>query len=197
MTIYYKFLNTNRMAPYSGYKWPQLKHWTPEIMAPLSLCEIGYHITEEKYLLDWLAPQLYRVEVRGAMLRGDNKIAVGAARLVEQIDTWNERTARIFAAECGYRVLDHFERQYPHDQRPREALDTAVAYANGTATINDLQAARDAAWDAAWVAARDAAWAAARDAAGVAAGAVGDAERQWQNDRLIELLELKESRAND
>ena len=54
-------------------------------------------------------------------------------------------------------------------------LDVAERHANGLATDDELAAARDAAWAAAWHAARDAAWdaawAAARDAAKAAAKA--------------------------
>ena len=80
----------------------------------------------------------------------------------------DDKTLRLFAVACARR-LQHLLT----DQRSLDALDVAEKYANGNATEDELNAAWDAARDAAWAAAggaagdaaRDAAWAAARDAA--------------------------------
>ena len=82
----------------------------------------------------------------------------------------SEQVARLMACDFAEAVLPIYERNYPDDQRPRVAINTARRYARGEATREDLAAARDAAWDAARAAARDAAWAAAGDAARAAAG---------------------------
>ena len=87
------------------------------------------------------------------------------ARLLRCVDTWTERTVRLFVADCAEHVLPLFEGTYPDDRRPRQAIEAARAYARGELT------------DAAWAAAGDAAWAAA-----------GDAERAWQTERLMNYL---------
>jgi hypothetical protein len=75
----------------------------------------------------------------------------------------NERTLRLFAVWCARQV------QYlMNDQRSINALDVAERFVNGSATKEELAAARDAAGDAA----RDAAW----DVAGIAAGAAAKAD---------------------
>jgi len=139
-----------------------------------------------------------------------------------------EREIRLFACDCAERVLPLFEKEYPTDKRPRQAIETARKFANGAATLEELDAARAAAsaaasaaaraaasvasdaawaaWDAAsvasdaawaaWAAASDAAWAAASDAASDAARAAAsdaarDAEREWQKERLLGLLDSK------
>lgn len=90
-----------------------------------------------------------------------------------------------------------------NDPRSVAAIDVAERYAHGTATEDELDAARGAAWDAAWAAAGAAAggaawaaaWAAARGAAGAAArgasgAAVCDAARGAA--RAAAAIELRE-----
>ena len=89
----------------------------------------------------------------------------------------DEKGLRLFACECAEEVLLIYEREYPKDSRPRKAIETARRYANGEATLEELDAAKDAAWAAARDAARAAAWDAARDAARAAEAAAWDAAR--------------------
>ena len=130
-------------------------------------------------------------------------------RLIRRCEGWNERTARLFACDCAERVLPIFEKAYPADKRPRQCIETARKFANGKATLPELERRMGrrrgrrrapphgppqgtphgpphgppqgaAAWAAAW-----AAWDAARAAAGAAARA---AERKWQTKQLLKWL---------
>ena len=147
--------------------------WMPVIEGELEPCVNGYHLCREQDLIYWLGPAIFEAEYRGEAIESDTKIVVREARLLRRFENWNERTARLFACECAERVLSIFEREYPHDDRPRRAVETTRRYANGEATSEELAAAsaaaRDAAWDAASAAARAAAWDAARAAARAAA----------------------------
>ena len=58
-----------------------------------------------------------------------------------------------------------YEKHYPEDRRPHDAVAVKRLWIEGEATDEELAAARDAAWDAARAAAWDAAW----NAAGAAA----------------------------
>ena len=71
-----------------------------------------------------------------------------------------DREVRLFAADCAEAVLHIFEKQYPNDSRPRQAIVAARDFANGK--IDDAAWAADwaADWAAAWDAARAADWAA-------------------------------------
>lgn len=119
---------------------------------------------------------------------------------------------RLLACDYAERVLHLYEDTFPDDRRPRECIDVARKYVIGAASKDELAAARvaarAAASDAAWAAARDAAraaraawaagdaaWAAwatagdaafdaARAAASDAGWAAGDAENNWQCQRL-------------
>jgi hypothetical protein len=94
----------------------------------------------------------------------------------------SDKLARLFACDCADRALSLYERRHPGDARPRQAIETARRFALGEASAEDLRAAADAAW-AAWGAAWAPVWAAAWSAA--------DAdEREWQAQRLREMLEV-------
>jgi len=123
-------------------------------------CESGYHLCRRQDLVHWLGPAIYLAEARGAIVEDDDKVVTQESRLLERVP-WDDCTARLFAVECAYEVLPIFERQYPNDDRPAQALETAFLYALGEASNAELAAAWDAAADAAWAAAWDAAWAVA------------------------------------
>ena len=155
--------------------------WMPPVEGELVACKKGYHLCREQDLIKWLGPVIYEAEYRGERLDANNKIVVREARLLARVETWNDRTARLFACDCAERVLPIFERERPDDERPREAIAVARRFANGEATHEELAAA--------WAPARAAAWDAARDAAFDAArAAAGDGEEEWQTTRLMEYL---------
>ena len=152
----------------------------PEINGPLVECEHGYHLATLEQLIGWLNARIFVAETDGELIEasdGDKWVA-RKVRLVAET-AWNERTARLFAADCAEHVLYLYELDYPADKRPRMAIATARKYANGEATLEELDAAWAAAEDAARAAAEDAARAAARaaaeDAAWAAAWAAWDA----------------------
>jgi len=171
----------------------------PEVTGDLELCTNGYHLTDTEHLLDWLNATIYEAEPSEERIESDDKIVCRSVRLLRKMH-WDDRVARLFACDCAERVLPIYEKDYPKDKRPRQAIEVARRYAEGKASDSELAAARDAARDAAWAAAGDAAhaaawvaaWGAARDAAWVAAwGAARDKEHKWQVKRLMWYLEGK------
>lgn len=209
MSGFYKVLHDDLTSRNGGtYQWV-LGEWAPEIAGELVPCENGYHVCQENDLAEWLGPVVCEAEVGGQVLRADGKTVARTARIVKVLDTWNKRTARLFACDCAEHVLPVFESQRPDDDRPRTAIEVARLFARGEATADELAAAGDAAadaagaaawaaaaaaWAAAWAAwdAARAAWAtadAARAAAGDAAwNAAWNAERRWQTERLMAYL---------
>ncbi|HQK63115.1 MAG TPA: hypothetical protein PLV67_06010 [Methanofastidiosum sp.] len=154
--------------------------WMPEIEGPLVECERGYHIATREQLVQWLNARIFVAETDGELIESTDheKWVARKVRLVSEI-AWDERTARLFACDCAEHVLHLYEKNCPNDTRPRKAIETARAYAEGKSTEEELAAAMAAAWDAAWAAtraaARAAAWAAARAAAWDAARAAARA----------------------
>src|SRR3990167_9329525 len=157
--------------------------WMPPVEGALVLCANGYHLCRRRDLIRWLGPAIYVAEARGAMIHDDTKVVVREARLVRRLETWNERTARLFAADCADHVLGNIK-----DARNRlvaaNAVKAARAYARGKIDAAAMTAAMTAARSA-----ESAAEAAARSAAESAAwSAAWSAERSWQTDRLFAYL---------
>ena len=174
---YYKFLTADNKGKYSEYDFTKYLpnddkpgKWLRKIDNPV-LCEKGYHCFMPEHILEWIEAQLFEVEINGRHVHGDDKTVTQQMRFIRKVDTWNDKTARLFACYCARDTLPIFEKKYPNDNRPRVAIETAERYANGEATIEELNAARAAAWDAARAAASDAAWAAAKAAASAAVSA--------------------------
>ena len=94
------------------------------------------------------------------ILKTDNVSAEDKLWLLLRNDFLSEKNRRLFACDCAERVLHLYEKEYDNPA-PRKAIETARLYANGKATQDEL----DAAWAAAWAAARD-------------------AEQEWQLERL-------------
>lgn len=194
----YKVTAEDGTAMHGGRgKW-KLNRWRT-VTGDLVACRHGLHLCREGDLICWLGPVIWEAEYEGEVLTQPDKIVVRKARVIRRLDTWNERTARLFAADCAEHVLPIFEKAYPNDTRVRASLAVVRRFANREATAQELAAARTAAAaarDAAWfaaAAARAAAWAAARTAAWAASGAAARAaawfaEVKWQSDRLLEYL---------
>ena len=179
MTTYYKSLSAKGRSCNGGHsKWslPTLQpdgtykpgRWMPRIEG-LIPCKRGYHLFERKDLLRWVNETLYEAEYRGAFIDRGDKYVVESARLLRPLPGCNERTLRLFACRVAEDVLPLYEAEYPDDDRPRGAIETARMYANGRATWAELAAARSAADSAAYSAADSAAYSAARSAARSAA----------------------------
>ncbi len=198
---YFKVLKLDGTACNGGSgKWDLPKRgkpgkWMPKIETIVP-CQSGYHLCEMDDLILWLGPAIYTAEGKGEFIRHYNdKTVFQQARLLRCLDSWNERTVRLFAADCAEHVLPIFEKQYPAEQRPRLCISAARDFANGKITRSQLDAAGSEAWAAAWaVGATGAAAAAVGAAAGSAtvaaawAAAGRSAEKKWQIDRLKTLL---------
>ena len=108
MSGFYKVLNADLTSRNGGtYQWV-LGEWAPEIEGELIPCNNGYHVCQESDLLDWLGPVICDAETGGGCIRASNKTVARTARITRVLDTWNERTARLFACDCVERVLPVF-----------------------------------------------------------------------------------------
>ena len=183
MTTYYKALSADGRSCNGGSsKWslPVLQpdgtykpgRWMQRI-ANIEPCRRGYHVFERKDILRWINQTLYECEIRGETIDHGDKTVAESCRLLRPVPGCNERTLRLFACRVAEDALPLYEAEYPDDDRPRRAIETARMYADGRATRAELAAAhyaaRSAADSAADYAARCAAHSAAHSAAYYAA----------------------------
>jgi len=139
--------------------------WMPKVKGELEPCMNGYHICRPTDLIHWLDEAIFEVEYKGKLVKDSDKCVVREARLLRKIETWDEKSARLFAADCAERVLPIYEKEYPNNNAPRKTIQAVRDYANGKINKNQLAAA----------------WAAASDAA-----------REWQTKRLFRYLGEKQ-----
>jgi len=177
---YFKVLAADG-SPVNGgqgrWKLPRGKRpgaWMPPVAEPKT-CERGYHLTDAAHLALWIKADaaVYEAEGRGAEDAQADKTAFAEARLLRLVGIADEKALRLFAADCAEHVLPLYEKRYPDDAGPREAIAAARRFARGEITEAEMRVKRNAASDAAAsdAAARAAAYAAARAAAYAAARA--------------------------
>jgi len=162
-------------SPY-GHQVYEIPGEYPKLEGGAVLCKWGYHFCTPAQLLRYLyqAQTICEVIPHGEVLIDDEKCCtVGPIEILEPLN-WNERIARLFAADCAEHVLRRFEKACPNDDRPRKAIEAARKFANGEISVSALERASDAAYNAA-NAAYAAAYNAAYNAAYAAAYAAADA----------------------
>ena len=139
----------------------------------LEMCDNGYHASLSVIdAMQYVAAEVMaQVEVRGKHLSQDDKQCWEQMRVVKWWE-WTKKDSVRLAVYAAELVIDIYEKKYPDDKRPRNAIEAAKKWLtepnekNGAAASAASEAASAA--RAAW-AARAAS--AAADAAGAAAGA--------------------------
>lgn len=136
-TTYYKFLNEGGYGPFSRVRWHLPDddgtpgEWMPSVEGAIVECRNGYHVCREEDLARWVRAELYVVELRGDVSEYDHKVAGREARLLHRVEAWNKSSMRMFAIDCAERVLPIFEKRYPDNKRPADAIDAARRFVRG------------------------------------------------------------------
>src|SRR3990167_2309553 len=188
----YKVLGDKGVAHHGGSGRWHLPHgkrpgkWMPAVKGDIALCSNGYHLIPATSLLEWLGPTLYEAEGRGDQQTDSTKLAFREARLIRKFEHWNDRNARLFAADCAARALNRWREDFKakrlqQDVDPRS--HAAVVIARQLAIGGVDEAAWSAAESAARLAAESAAWSAAESAARLAAESAA-----WSAARLAATL---------
>ncbi len=156
-------------SSHGSIKWKKGKWFIED---NISICNRGFHASENViHAMGYVSCEvLAKVEVRGEVIRQDDKQVWSEMRIVEAYEWTKEDSVNlaIYAAEL---VIDIYEKKYPNDDRPRKAIEAAKAY---------LKNPSDAAADAAYAAyAADAAYAAAYAARAAARAAAYAADAAY------------------
>ena len=176
--VMWKSMRAGLTSQYDGSQW-NLGEWR-KMESVTELCK-GFNCSPR--VIDGMRyvcmEILAKVEVRGAIIKDDDKWTCSQMRVVEAWCWSKEESVRlaIFAAEL---VLGNYEKRYPKDNRPRKAIEMAKAWLESPT--------KDAAY-----AARAAAYAAyAADAAAAAADATLDKCEAYIQSRILHLKKYGE-----
>ena len=183
---YLKWTEKGRIPSHRGGAKIPYRKWTTQVSDPV-LCERGWHACRWEDAVDHISAELWVVELDGRIIEGVNKVVGERLRIVRKVSTINDRTLRLFAADCAESVLHLFEERHPDDDRPRLAIQAARDYANGlidsaaswaASLAAELAASCSVVASAAYSAAYSAADSATDSAAALAAySAAGSADR--------------------
>ena len=215
----FKLLGENGEAFQGGHgHWPlptqqEDGSWKPgnwlKVYGPLEICLNGLHLCSAEYITKWSSPSLYIAEYAkdAEVINGGDKLCGNKARLLRLVETWNNRTLRIFATRCARRAW-HLLR----GDDEKEAVNIARKYADGEATFSEFRDAGEAiavhasgpsdiawdttryeAWNAVWAVAENSAWnlAALNHVRGIDTY-IERAEKHWQTKHLLWMLGLRE-----
>jgi len=119
---------------------------TIKVARPLVPDSVGFHLCAARNLCEWIGATLWIAEAGKERIEEPHQIVVRRARLIRRVDTWNEKTARLFAADCAEHALKR-ERKAGRepDERSWDAVRVVRAHARGRASADDLAGAYAAA----------------------------------------------------
>jgi hypothetical protein len=130
----YKVLGENRQAYYGGSGGWAPNRWRSAGGGRLEPCKYGIHFCGRDQLVMWLGPQIWVFEDGSPdeTIDAGDKLVTRRGRVVLQLETWNARSARLFATDCAESVLDLI----PRARRApfANAVRVARAFARGEAT---------------------------------------------------------------
>jgi len=167
----WKFLREGLMSNFGDKKW-ELDKWERE--DKINMCNSGFHCSKEinQAFIFVQGEILAEVEVKGKCDKQDNKEVYTDMRILKAYK-WQKKDSvalSIYAAEL---CLKNFEKVFPDDKRPREAIEAAKKWLAEPTSANESarsawSTAEWSAW-AAWSAAESVARSAARSTAESAA----------------------------
>ena len=144
----YKFLRTSLKSDSGDIKWKKGK-WKAH-KGELEMCQSGFHCSKTIYqAFSYVQGEhLALVEVAGKSIKDDDKEVWQKMRVVKTW-RWTKRDSVALSVYAAGLVLKNYEKEYPNDKRPREAILTVKRWLR-TGSRKGLSAAESAARSAAW-----------------------------------------------
>ena len=192
----YKFLKEGLKSENGDTSW-KLNEWQ-KYEGELDMCHAGFHCSKGKYqAFSYVQGEiLAQVEVKGKSIKEKDKEVWSEMRVVK-LWKWQKKDSVALAIYSAELIIDNFEKVYPDDKRPREAIEAAKRYLKDPSEKNRSAAASaasaaSAAWSVASVAsaaesaAESAAWGVASAAESAARSALIKKISQWFDKRKLE-----------
>jgi len=146
----YKFLELEEGNIVSGFNYNfiwEIGKWY-KVKGELEMCQNGFHCSQKP--LDAFSyvhgDILAEVEVRGKSLKQPDKECWSEMRITKAY-RWTKKDSLALTVYSAELVIDNFEREYPNDDRPRKAIQSAK-----NVLESDTEKNRKAAMLAAWTA---------------------------------------------
>jgi len=170
MTKRWKFIRKGFKSENGTTKW-KLNEWQ-EPVKDIDMCNRGYHCSKEIYqAFSYVQGEiLCQVECKGKHDVGGDKEVWENQRVVRAYK-WTRKDSVALAIYAAELCIDNFEKVFPDDKRPREAIEAAKKFLKNPTRINK-ESAESAAWSA--ESAKSAAWSA--ESAKSAAWSAGSAK---------------------
>ena len=198
MSNRYKFLRTGFKSNFGKLKW-KIGEWQ-EVKEDLEICEVGLHCSKGIYqAFSYVQGEiLAEVEVGGKSIKKADKECYERMRIVKAWK-WQKKDSVLFSIYAARLVLDNYEKKYPSDKRPRQAIEAAEKWFKNPTTKNaasssasSAAAASSAAYSAYSAAASSAAYSSAYSAAAAYAGGIIYKKLdKWMKNHLSNLKEIK------
>ena len=181
----YKFLRSGLKSDSGNLSW-KIGKWVHQD-GELDICHNGLHCSRypDQAFSFVQGEILALVETKGKSIIQDDKECWSDMRVVKAYE-WTKKDSVALAIYAAELVIDIFEKEYPHDNRPRKAIEAAKKWLRQPTEKNRLAAG--AAGAAAW-----AAGAAAR-AAWAAGDAIVKKIRTWMLRRVKTLKPYREGK---
>ena len=187
----YKFIRSGYKSDNGNHKW-KVGEWY-ECDGDVDMCHNGFHCSKGIYqAFSYVQGEiLAEVEVKGKHESQIDKEVWQKMRVVKTY-RWNKKDSVLFSIYCARLCLKNFEKEFPDDKRPREAIEAAEKYVKNPTAENEVVAwsARSAAWPA-WSAAESAESAWSAESAELAELAAWSARSAARSARSAELAFYK------
>lgn len=152
----YRWLKDNMTSENGVMSW-ELGKWN-KVDGKLEICSNGLHAytCPLESINNIFGNRWFIAEAKGEIIKEENKICCSEMRVIKEIP---DIVFKKFALFCAKDALKYYKKEYPNDKRVSDCIKAVEDYLDGKISLAELNAA----WSAAWSAARSA-WSAARSA---------------------------------
>lgn len=130
----YKFLYKGLASSYGDFKW-EIGNWYKE--ENIKICDRGFHASKNPaHAFSYVQGEvLAKVEVKGEKVVEGDKECWSEMRIVKAWK-WGEKDYISFAIFAAEQAIGIYEKEYPNDERPRNAIEAAKKYSENPTKEN-------------------------------------------------------------